>query len=124
MRAYLPLLALATLLAGCDLIGLDTPEKKAADGQAIGASCRQAGRALEDCYLLNRRSDAAAIYAGWREMDDYMRENKLEIVEPVVKAEELKAKRAREAAAATEVTQNDSRPPADHASEGRSHTGH
>jgi hypothetical protein len=123
MRAYLPLLALATLLAGCDLIGLDTPEKKAADGQAIGASCRQAGRALEDCYLLNKRSDAAAIYAGWREMDDYMRENKLEIVEPVVKAEELKAKRAREAAAAAEVTQNDS-PRADHAGEGKSHTGH
>jgi hypothetical protein len=98
MRSYLLIIALASLLTGCDLLGLDTPEKKAADGQAIGAACRQAGRALEDCYLLNKRSDAAAIYAGWREMDDYMRENKLEVVEPVVKAEELKAKRAREMA--------------------------
>lgn len=85
----LGLLALAGALSGCDMLGIDTPEKKQADGKAIGAACRHAGRAIEDCYMLNAKGDKAAIYAGWREMDDYMRENKLEPVVPVVKPEDL-----------------------------------
>jgi hypothetical protein len=36
---------------------------------------------------LNRRADKAAVYAGWREMNDYMRENKLEPVAPQLSAE-------------------------------------
>jgi hypothetical protein len=27
---------------------------------------------------MNRRADKAAVFAGWREMNDYMRENKIE----------------------------------------------
>ena len=51
-----------------------------ADGRAIGGACRHAGRAIEDCYALNKKADRAAIFAGWRDMNDYMRENKIEPV--------------------------------------------
>lgn len=77
----------ASLLAGCDLFG-DSPEKIAAareaDGRAIGGACRHAGRAIEDCYALNKKADKAAVFAGWRDMNDYMRENKIEAVAPTV----------------------------------------
>jgi hypothetical protein len=86
----LPLALAATLagmlLAGCDLLGIEgasaIAERRAAEGKAVGAACRNAARAIEDCYTLNKKADKAAIYAGWREMDDYMRENKLEPVPP------------------------------------------
>jgi hypothetical protein len=80
------LLIAATLLAGCDLFGGESPEvaatKRESEGKAIGGACRHAGRAIEDCYALNRKADKAAIFAGWREMNDYMRENKMEAVAP------------------------------------------
>ena len=83
----LPLIALA-LLAGCDLLGTEAAEKtaalKEADGKAIGSACRHAGRAIEDCYALNAKAQRAAVFAGWREMDEYMRENKLEAVAPQI----------------------------------------
>lgn len=89
MKRLLPLLLL-TILAGCDMLGIESPEKVAAsreaDGKAIGGACRHAGRAIEDCYALNRKADRAAVFAGWREMNDYMRENKLEEVAPQVAA--------------------------------------
>ena len=77
----------ATLLfAGCDMLGIESAqvlaERREADGKAVGGACRHAGRALEDCYTLNRRADRAAVFAGWREMNDYMRENKIDIVAP------------------------------------------
>ncbi len=79
-------LALGLPLAGCDLLGLDSPDKIAAardaDGRAIGGACRHAGRAIEDCFALNRKADRAAVFAGWREMNDYMRENQIEAVAP------------------------------------------
>jgi hypothetical protein len=34
--------------------------------------------------VLNPKAQKAAVYTGWREMDEYMRENKLEGVAPVV----------------------------------------
>ncbi len=76
----------SALLAGCDLLGIESPEKVAAvreaEGRAIGGACRHAGRAIEDCYAMNRRADKAAVFSGWREMNDYMRENKMEAVAP------------------------------------------
>jgi hypothetical protein len=76
------LLILASLLASCDQLGIDTPAAEAAreeaEGKAIGSGCRQTGRALEDCYQSNRKAPKAAIFAGWRDMDAYMRENKIE----------------------------------------------
>jgi hypothetical protein len=69
-------------------LGLDTPakvaERKQAEARAIGSACRHAVRAIEDCYVLNPKADKSAVFAGWREMDEYMRENKLEGVAPVV----------------------------------------
>jgi hypothetical protein len=80
----------ALLLAGCDMLGIESPEKVAAsreaDGKAIGAACRHAGRAIEDCYALNKKADRAAVFAGWRDMNDYMRENKIEAVAPQIAA--------------------------------------
>lgn len=87
--ALFSLLAIAAvLLAGCDALGLESAEKLAAvreaDGKAIGSACRHAGRAIEDCYLLNAKAQRAAVFAGWREMDEYMRENKLDAVAPTL----------------------------------------
>src|SRR5205814_6311938 len=88
------LAALAAMLAGCDMLGIESTDKAAAareaDGKAVGAACRHAGRAIEDCYTLNKRVDKAAIFAGWRDMNDYMRENKIEPVPPVLVAQTVK----------------------------------
>jgi hypothetical protein len=85
----------STMLAGCDMLGLDSPEKVAAardaDGKAIGGACRHAGRAIEDCFAIYKKSDRAAIFAGWRDMNDYMRENKIEPVQPQLAAQAAKA---------------------------------
>lgn len=74
------------LLAGCEQLGIETPAQQMvradAEGKAIGSSCRHSGRALEDCYQLNPKASKSAIFNGWREMDTYMRENKLEAVPP------------------------------------------
>ena len=91
MRPVLPLLlAAASLLAGCDVVGIETASvtaaKREAEGKAIGGACRHAGRALEDCYALNKRADKGAVFAGWREMNDYMRENKISEVTPQIAA--------------------------------------
>lgn len=76
---------------GCNLFGGESADavaaRREADGKAVGGACRHAGRAIEDCYTLNRRADKAAVYAGWREMNDYMRENKLEPVAPSLNGE-------------------------------------
>lgn len=97
MKRLVPLLLL-TLLAGCDMLGIESPEKVAAnreaDGKAIGGACRHAGRAIEDCYALNKRADRAAVFAGWREMNDYMRENQIAEVAPQVAATGASAKPA------------------------------
>lgn len=77
-------------LGGCDAIqqklGIEAPAAKAArleaDGKAVGGACRQSGRAIEDCYSIYSWLPKAAIYDGWRDMDQYMRENRLETVEP------------------------------------------
>ena len=85
----------ALLLTGCDVLtgalGIESPEKAAAareaEGKAVGGACRHAGRAIEDCYALNKKADKASVYVGWREMSEYMRENKLEPVLPVIPIE-------------------------------------
>jgi hypothetical protein len=88
LRRPLLLVGLLVSLTGCDQLGIEaasvTAARVEADGKAVGAACRHGGRAIEDCFALNRRVDKAAIYAGWREMDDYMRENKMEAVAPTL----------------------------------------
>jgi hypothetical protein len=91
MNARIPLLALALLLplvlAGCDnvekLLADPKVAQKEADAKAIGGACRHGLRSIEDCYGLNEKASKAAIYAGWKEMDQYMRDNKIEGVAPV-----------------------------------------
>jgi hypothetical protein len=85
-RHVLLLAVLALTTAGCDLFGGEPAEalaaRKEAEGKAVGGACRHAGRAIEDCFALNKRADKAAVFAGWREMNDYMRDNKVEAVAP------------------------------------------
>ncbi len=84
-RAFL-LAALALGLAGCDLLGIESASQVAArreaEGKAIGGACRHAARSIEACYEQNRRAEKAAVFAGWREMNDYMRENQIEAMPP------------------------------------------
>ena len=81
----------ASLLAGCDMLGIESAEKVAAareaDGKAIGGACRYSGRAIEDCFALYKKADRASVVAGWRDMNDYMRENKIEPVAPQLAAQ-------------------------------------
>ena len=90
LRTLLTVTAMAATLSGCDLIqqqmGIEDPATKAAkadaEGRAVGGACRQSGRAIEDCYAIYSWLPKASTYEGWRDMDAYMRENKLETVEP------------------------------------------
>jgi hypothetical protein len=85
MRRTLLLTALLTaasaLLAGCDALGIETAaqenEKKEAEGRAIGSACRHAVRSVEDCFRSNPKAGKAAVFAGWKDMDAYMRENEI-----------------------------------------------
>ena len=80
----------AIVLAGCDQVtaklGIENPAVKEArvdaEGKAVGSACRHSGRAIEDCYAIYSWLPKASVYAGWREMDEYMRENKLETITP------------------------------------------
>lgn len=97
MRTRTPAIFIAIALialAGCEQLGFEDPAKlaamKEAEGKAIGSACRQSGRAIEDCYDLNPKAQKAAVFAGWKEMDGYMRENKMESAIPQV-AEATKA---------------------------------
>lgn len=75
------LLPAALLSSACDpLDPLGEQAQVVAEGKAIGSACRHSGRALEDCYALNGKAEKAAIFAGWKEMDGYMRENNIAIV--------------------------------------------
>jgi hypothetical protein len=80
----LPLAGL--LLSGCDQLGIETPAQQLAradaEGKAVGSGCRQSGRALEDCYQISPKASKSAIFNGWRDMDAYMRENKIEVIPP------------------------------------------
>ena len=73
--------AAVLLLAGCEIPGI-WPDPRIAqreeESKAIGGACRHALRGLEDCYTLNPKASKAAVFAGWKEMDAYMRENKIE----------------------------------------------
>ena len=89
LRSPLVVALLVVLFSGCDFVqqemGIESPAAKAArdeaDGRAVGGACRQSGRAIEDCYAIYSWLPKAAVYEGWRDMDAYMREKKLETVE-------------------------------------------
>lgn len=87
-RLLLSLILSGMLLGGCERLGIPDFTKSSAnaeaDGKAIGGACRHAGRAIEDCYNLNPGAQRAAVFAGWREMNDYMAEKNIAEVEPKV----------------------------------------
>jgi hypothetical protein len=81
-RAFL--FALPLVLAGCDLEALLADPKvvqREADAKAIGSACRYGMRSIEDCYTMNEKASKAAVFFGWKEMDQYMRDNKIDGVE-------------------------------------------
>ena len=90
LRSPLVVALLVVLFSGCDFVqqemGIESPAAKAArdeaDGRAVGGACRQSGRAIEDCYAIYSWLPKAAVYEGWRDMDAYMRDNKLETIAP------------------------------------------
>lgn len=98
----LPALSLILLLSGCDLFGGESAEsvaaRREAEGKAVGSACRHAMRAIEDCYTLNPKAPKASVFAGWREMDEYMRENKLEGVAPTIPTKTAAGSKDKEAA--------------------------
>lgn len=69
------------LLAGCEIPGLGPDPRvvqREAEAKAVGGACRHALRGLEDCFTLNPKSNKALVFAGWKDMDQYMRDNKIE----------------------------------------------
>jgi hypothetical protein len=102
-------------LNACDQVGqklgLEDLAKKEAkaeqEAKAVGSACRQSGRAIEDCYSIYGWLPKAGIYTGWREMDEYMRENKLETIEPQLPPPEgpgnKKKKKAQDSASESDV---------------------
>ncbi|MFZ6777007.1 hypothetical protein ACO0LD_09235 [Undibacterium sp. Ji83W] len=98
-------LLMLTSLTACDRLGLPDPARDAAaresDARATGSACRHAGRAIEDCYALNPDAARAPVYAGWKEMNDYMRENKIDVVKPeMAKSDPPKAEESSASASA------------------------
>ena len=80
MRALLPLTCVI-LLGGCNWLGNVSGLNREAN-EAIGASCRQTGRSLEECFLRHPEADRAQVYAGWRGMNEYMTKNNLTTMAP------------------------------------------
>ena len=86
---FLLLLPFLIAVGACDQIAvLDGTKAREADALAVGSACRQSGRALEDCFVMYPDSPKAQVFAGWKEKNDYMTSNKIEVVVPsLVKAE-------------------------------------
>jgi hypothetical protein len=106
-RRLVLIAACVLLLPGCDQIseraGFPDPGKLEAEGKAIGGACRHAGRGLEDCYRLNQEAAKSAVYAGWKEMNEYMVKNNMQAVEPTISPESEKPpKKMKKAAEDTE----------------------
>jgi hypothetical protein len=97
------------LVAGCDLEALLADPRVAqreADAKAIGGACRYGLRSIEDCYVLNDKASKSAVFSGWKEMDQYMRDNKVEgiratITPPVAGADMITEAKTEEAPSAS-----------------------
>ena len=77
----LGLIVASSSLVGCDALGIETATqinaKKDAEARAIGSACRYALRGIEDCFATNSRAGKSAVFEGWKEMDQYMRDNQM-----------------------------------------------
>lgn len=124
MRAALILLPLF-LFAGCDQLnqklGLEDPAKKEAkleaEGKAVGSACRQSGRAIEDCYAIYSWLPKSPIFEGWREMDAYMRDNKIDTVAPQLPPPEPPGTKKKKKTVTEDVPEPKAEKPAEKSSE-------
>ncbi len=111
------LLAAVFLLGGCDQMkeraGFQDPLRMEAEGKAIGGACRHAGRGLEDCFRLNTASSKSAIYAGWKEMNEYMAKNNIEAVIPTIPPEQLAPPKPKKKTKKADAEEGDSEAEAD-----------
>ena len=112
--AILASIAIPVLLAGCDMLGIESTgavaARRDADGKAIGAGCRHSARSVEDCYEQNKRADKASVFAGWKEMNDYMRENKIESAPPSAESAPVSSRKAETKADAAADPRPDGKP--------------
>lgn len=91
-KSLLFLALLLPALSACDQVAvLDGSKARDADAVAVGSACRHAGRALEDCFAMYPDSPKAPVFSGWKEMNDYMTTNKIEVVPPALVKTEVKA---------------------------------
>ncbi|NTV97307.1 MAG: hypothetical protein HGA75_18155 [Thiobacillus sp.] len=88
MNRFIAIVMLLPALSACDALkdrmGIPDPAKVEAEGKAVGGACRHAGRGLEDCYVLNPKADKSAVFAGWKEMNEYMIKNNMQAMVPEV----------------------------------------
>jgi hypothetical protein len=109
-----PMAVVMAGLSGCDQLGIESATgiaaRKEAEGKAIGGGCRHAARSLESCYTQNKRADKAAVFAGWREMNDYMRENKIDAMPGLPEPTETKVDPAAEDTGEAKVAKADKAP--------------
>jgi hypothetical protein len=82
LAAVLPFLFACDRIA--DTLEMPNPGKEIAEAEAIGSGCRQSGRSIEDCYALNPDAQKAAVFSGWKSMNEYMAERELKEVPSVV----------------------------------------
>ena len=77
----LGLIVASSSLVGCDALGIESATqinaKKEAEARAIGSACRYALRGIEDCFASNGKAGKSALFEGWKEMDQYMRDNQM-----------------------------------------------
>ncbi len=71
------LLASIFVLSGCEYLKDNSEEIAMNNAKAIGAACRQIGTPLIECYASSPKVNKGNIFAGWKEMDAYMRDNKI-----------------------------------------------
>lgn len=91
-------------LSACDQVN-EQLNKQKENGKAIGAACRHSGRALEDCYRRNSKTPKADIYAGWREMNEYMLDKRIDIVPPPMDTAEPDVRETTAASVASAATE-------------------
>ncbi len=90
MKKLLVLAPIVFALTGCDYLDLNgeiEAQKQIKNANAVGAGCKQAGKSIEECYQSNPKAPKSAIFDGWKTMDEYMRENNMQI-QPI-KEEEI-----------------------------------
>jgi hypothetical protein len=89
------LAAVLPFLSACDglanMLELPNSPRETAEAEAVGSGCRQTGRSIEDCYRLNPDAPKAAVFSGWKSMNEYMLEHELKEVPSVVPRSEALA---------------------------------